>query len=83
MVRTPISRPVQSLAAGLRKKDWWLQSCCTMNSRTRKAAAGTASNSASHHRPNTVATQAAVQIAARGAALMTISRIERAWLGRW
>ncbi|WP_421930771.1 hypothetical protein [Phenylobacterium sp.] len=54
-----------------------------MNSRTRNAAAGAASNRASHQSPKAAATQAPPQIAARGTALRRISRMERAALGCW
>ena len=43
-VNTPMTRPTQSFARRWRKNDPWPQSCWIMNSRTRKPAAGTASN---------------------------------------
>jgi hypothetical protein len=43
-VNTPIARPTQSLVARRWKKAPWPQSCWIKKSRTRKPAAGTASN---------------------------------------
>jgi hypothetical protein len=46
-VKTPNTRPTQLLAARLRKKAPWPQSCWMMNSRTIKPAGRTASSKVS------------------------------------